>query len=149
MLEATPRKPSWERPPIRKVFCTKCDNCLEKRRISTYYYKKSERKRIKVDTAKRLFSNRFDVTGDEFSRALNEVFVIFYDSKVVMKSLAEFHQIIVSKQKHIANDKLVKLFKAICEDTGIDYRAFNDSFFLQPFNIKPESMALPQPSADR
>ena len=54
--------------------------------ISTYYYKKSEQRRIKVDTAKRLFANRFDITGDEFSRALNEVFVVFHDSTSVMKS---------------------------------------------------------------
>lgn len=40
--------------------------------ISIQFYSRLERKRIKVDTAKRLIGNRFNLKGDAFTVALNE-----------------------------------------------------------------------------
>jgi len=109
--------------------------------ISTVYYRRYEKLKVKTETAKRLIANRYDLTGEEFTRALNEVFIIFHDSKPVINALAEFHNVITTRQTSLSNDKLVKLFKEICKNVNIDYAAFNDSFFLQPFNTKPNSMA--------
>ena len=88
-----------------------------------------------------MIANRYDIRGEEFTRALNEVFIIFHDSKPVIDALAEFHNVITTKQTSLSNDKLVKLFKEICKNVNINYTAFNDSFFLQPFNIKLDSTA--------
>lgn len=109
--------------------------------ISTVYYNRYERRRRRLDTFRRFFSNRYDLLGDEFSRALNEVFVIFNDSEEIMKALSEFHTCITARRD--AEDALLRLHKAICEDLGISHKPFNDAFFLKPFNTRPSSMLAP------
>ena len=42
-------------------------------------------------------------------------------------------------QRGAANDELVASFKAMCIDLGVNYAQFNDSYFLQPFNVKDSS----------
>jgi len=112
--------------------------------ISTIYYRKHETHKIKVDTARRLLGARYDILGEDFTQAINEVFVVFNSSKDVMNALADFHQVATSRQTQIANDKLVTLFKCICDDVGIRYRQFNDSYFLQPFNPNPKTTKAQQ-----
>ncbi len=107
--------------------------------ISTIYYRKYERHKMKMDTARRLLGTRYNILGEEFTQALNEAFVIFHDSPKVMKALSEFHQVATSKQSGVANDKLVTLFKSVCDDVRINHQSFNDSYFLQPFNPDPKT----------
>jgi hypothetical protein len=111
--------------------------------ISTWYYRRHQRRCDKLDTLTRLLGYRFDILGSEFSRALNEVFVVFHDSQHVLAALQEFHQVVLTRQTQLANDKLVSLLKALCHDVDIDPAAVNDSFFLQPFNITAESAQQP------
>lgn len=112
--------------------------------LSTIVYIRRESRKFKIDTLKRFAANRFDFKGDEFSRALNEIFVVYNDSSEVMKALAEFHKAITSKQKNdVCEDALVKLYKSMCDNTSINLKGFNDSFFLTPFNTKPYCM-VPQ-----
>jgi hypothetical protein len=107
--------------------------------ISTIYYRRYEKRRAKIDTFKRFFANRYDLKGDEFSRALNEIFVIFHDSSEVMAVLSEFHAKVTTKQS--SEDELLRLHKAMCKEVRINFDRFNDSFFLKPFNTRPDSMA--------
>ena len=51
--------------------------------LSTFVYLKRENRKFKVDTLKRFAANRFDLKGDEFSRALNEIYIVFNDSAKV------------------------------------------------------------------
>lgn len=106
--------------------------------ISNIYHSRYEKRKIKVDTLKRIFSNRYDLKGDEFSKAINEIFIIFNDSKNVIAELNLYHQKITSKQR--SEDELLKLLKAMCKDTKLDYEKVNDSFFLTPFNTRTSSM---------
>jgi len=116
--------------------------------ISTWYYRRHERRRAKMDTLTRLLGFRFDIMGPDFSRALNEIFAVFHDSTAVLRALQDFHQVVVTRQTQIANDKLVSLLKAMCDDVGIDSASVNDSFYMQPFNIKARSdEALPPSDA--
>lgn len=105
--------------------------------LSIIVYSRRERRRFKVDTLKRFAANRYDLKGDEFSRALNEVFVVFNENAHVMKELQAFHERVSAKEP--AEDALVRLYKAMCDDVGINYDGFNDSFFLTPFNTKASS----------
>ncbi len=52
--------------------------------ISTIYYRRHEARKIKLDTLTRVIANRYDLKGDEFSRALNEIFVIFQKSNRIV-----------------------------------------------------------------
>jgi len=105
--------------------------------ISIVYHRRYEKRRTKIDTFKRFFSNRYDLKGDEFSRAINEIFVVFHESKEVISTLRAFHQRVTDKQP--SENELLKLHKAMCKVVNIKFDKFNDSFFLRPFNTRPSS----------
>ena len=105
--------------------------------ISTVFYVRHERRKDKIETLRRFMGNRYDIVGDEFSRALNEIFVVFKRSPKVIQALSAYHQKVTGRQS--SEDELIKLFKAMCDDVGLSYSEFNDSFFLRPFNTRPTS----------
>jgi len=105
--------------------------------ISTIYYRRYEKRKIKVDTLTRFVGNRYDIKGDKFSGALNEIFVVFQSSRDVMNTLSRYHEKVVARQN--PEDDLIRLFKAMCDDVGVKYDQFNDSFFLHPFNLRKDS----------
>lgn len=108
--------------------------------VTIYIYGVREKRKFKMDTLKRFAANRYDVKGAEFTKALNEIFVVFNDSLDVMRMLGEFHKAISSGQPNdICNDALLALYKAMCRDLRIKYNTFSDSFFLKPFNTKYNS----------
>ena len=90
---------------------------------------------MRLDALLRFFANRYDLKGDEFSRALNQIFVVFNADPKVMDALSAFHQEVVTRQD--AEDALLKLSKAMCKSCDVDFAAFNDAFFLKPFNTRP------------
>lgn len=106
--------------------------------VSTYFYVRYERRKDKLETLRRFIANHYDLKGDEFSRAINEIFVTFAGSPKVMKALSEHHGKVVGG--HDSEDAFLKLFKAMCDDVGLVYNGFNDSFFLRPYNTRPSSM---------
>ncbi len=117
--------------------------------FSTIIYIRREKRKFKIDTLKKFAANRFDIKGDEFTRALNEIFIVFNDSRNVMSALSDFHQNIVSKKPNqLCEDALVKLFKELCKDVKIRKNSFNDSFFLIPFNTKLSSMGIKQSKSE-
>lgn len=106
--------------------------------ISNIYHKRNEVRRAKLQTLKSLLGNRYDITGDAFTEALNELFVVFYDSKEVIKALIDSHEVSLNdiKSRDVANLKLLELFKAMCSNLKINQDPLTDNFFLQPFNTK-------------
>jgi len=114
--------------------------------ISNRHYRTYEKHKMKVDTLKRLSANRFDVTGDEFSRAINEIYVVFQDSPKVLEALKDYHRAL---RQPDSLDYLVRLFKAMSRDVNINVDRFDDSFFLTPFNARPSSTALPTDTPPR
>ena len=105
--------------------------------VSIIYYRRYEKRRIRVDTLTRFVGNRYDIRGDEFSRALNEIFVVFQGSREVMSVLSRYHGKVITEQN--SEDDFIRLFKAMCNDVGVKYDEFNDSFFLTPFNLRRDS----------
>lgn len=105
--------------------------------LSIIVYGRREKRRFKVDTLKRFAANRYDLKGDEFSRALNEIYVVFNQNRDVMNALQELHERTTAKRP--SEDALVRLYKAMCTDVGVAFGDFNDSFFLTPFNTKATS----------
>ena len=106
--------------------------------VSAYYYRRYERRKLKLDTLRRLLAYRHaTVVGssqtvqEHFFAALNEVFVIFHDSPNVIRALQSLHADLVRPER--LQDNVVTLFKVICSDLKISHAAVNDSFFLRPF----------------
>ena len=106
--------------------------------ITIIYYRRHEKYLMKLETLKKFVSNRFDIIGDPFSRALNEISVVFNQSKEVRDALLAFHNNAGSNNPStpLANDLLVKLNRAMCKDLGINIEDLTDKFFLTPFNVK-------------
>ena len=104
--------------------------------ISIIYHKRAEKRQAKNNTLKQFVGYRYDLKGEHFTKALNEIFIVFQDSKSVLEKLNEFHEIIVSGQKTLANDKLIALFKEMCKNLDIDSSKYSESLFLKAFNVK-------------
>jgi hypothetical protein len=60
--------------------------------ISTYYYRRHERRQTKLATLRRLAAHRYDLCGAAFTAALNELFIVFNDSSKVRAALKRFHE---------------------------------------------------------
>jgi hypothetical protein len=99
---------------------------------------KRERQRQKLDVLHELVANRNDLQGQAFTRALNAISTAYFDAPDVLSALTAFHESVTRRDgNNIVNDKLVVLWRAMCTAAGIDQSRLTDSFFLQPFNIRP------------
>lgn len=103
--------------------------------ISTWFYRRHEKRKQKFEVLRTLAANRHALTNtsdpeasSQFFAALNEAFVIFYDSKKVLEALNNFH-----KYPGRDRDNSVELFKAICQNLGINREFLDDEFFLTLF----------------
>ena len=106
--------------------------------ISTWYHQRNEIRRTKLAVLQQLLGNRNDLKGQPFTEALNEVFVVFYDSRDLLIALKQFYEVIVNthRSEGLANQKLLDLFKAMCKHLKISTEPLTDNFFLQAFNIR-------------
>ena len=79
---------------------------------------------------------RWNVQREGFVVAINQVFVVFYDSKEVLTALKAFHEYSMSNNKtdDVANQKLLDLFKAMSKHLSIETEPLTDNFFLKPFH---------------
>lgn len=106
--------------------------------ISTFYYRRHEKRKQKFEVLRKIVGTRFALTQNTtneakvaFFSALNEVVILFYDNPHVITALHNMH-----KELNVPNrlhDNLVSLFKAICKDLNISDAGLNDEFFLRPF----------------
>jgi len=102
--------------------------------ISTYFYHKLEKKKIKFDTARHLFGYRYNIQSDGFKKSMNEIFIVYADQPKVIKAMEDLYTALQTPSKPNADDKLVTLLKEICNDLDIDYSTVNESYFLKTFN---------------
>ena len=107
--------------------------------ISVWYYSKHEKYQTKLNTIKNVVGYRYDVKGEQFSKALNEIFFVFKDSENVLKSLRDFYRLITRDEKpaeNEANDSLFMLFAAMCKEVKIDPMIIDKSSFIEAFNVR-------------
>ena len=106
--------------------------------ISIIYHRRYEIYRAKLETLKNLVGYRNDVKGAEFSKALNEILIVFQDSKEVLEMLENFREKLISNQDNndLVNSYLLKLVKTMCKNLKVDISKVNDDNFLQAFNIR-------------
>ena len=106
--------------------------------ISLMYYRRHEKYLRKLQTLKDFSGYRYDLRGEAFTRAMNEIFIVFSDSTKVKQALKRFYENTMSpvRSSTLADQYLVELFKSMCEDLNIKTGDFTDSFFLTAFNVK-------------
>jgi hypothetical protein len=106
--------------------------------ITICHYERQEKRKIKLQVLQQLLGNRHDLTGQEFTEALNQILVTFYDAPKVLYALKNLHEAAAnfSTPPDLMNQRMVELIKEICRHLNINIEPLTDQFFLQAFNIK-------------
>jgi hypothetical protein len=102
--------------------------------VSTWYFYKLERHKLKLDLARRLLGNRFSIVGDDFSRAMNEVIAVFADSDDVLSRMRALYEALQAHGKPNAETALIDFLKAVCKNSGLTQATLNDAFLIKTFN---------------
>lgn len=104
--------------------------------VSTWYFYKLERHKLKLDLARRLLGNRFSITGDAFSCAVNEVIAVFADSEEVLTKLRGMYEALQAHGKPNAETALIDFLKAVCKASGLTQVTLNDAYLIKTFNAR-------------
>lgn len=82
-----------------------------------------------------LVSYRFDPASYEFSRSINGIPAVFYDSKNVVDATKDFHRYKSASftDDEITNDKLLNIYYEIFKDLSIEEHV-DKNFLYQVFN---------------
>ena len=104
--------------------------------LSTWYFYKLERHKLKLDLARRLLGKRFSISGDAFSCAVNEVIAVFADSEDVLSKLRGLYEALQAHGKPNADAALIDFLKAVCKASGLTQVTLNDAYMLKTFNAR-------------
>jgi hypothetical protein len=104
--------------------------------VSILVVYKLERHKLKLDLARRLLGNRFNIQGDDFSRALNEVLAVFADKPIVLKKMEKLYEVLQTPGKPAADSALIDFLKEVCKSSGLTQATLNDGYFLKTFNSR-------------
>ena len=104
--------------------------------LSMWYFYKLERHKLKLDLARRLLGNRFSITGDAFSCAMNEVIAVFADSEEVLSKMGRLYEALQTHGKPNADGALIDFLKAVCKSSGLTQAVLNDAYLLKTFNAR-------------
>ena len=105
--------------------------------VSTYYYRRYDKAKLKRDVLRRFVGNRHFLTvvppgskGEPFI-ALNEAFIVFADSPDVIMSLKKMHKELGQPERLL--DNIVALVKAMADSAGISLQDFDETLITKPF----------------
>ena len=104
--------------------------------ISNRSYRFNEIRRLKLKVFQQLMANRFSKSNQRFVEAINQLPIVFYESKEVLSAFKTYYEFCLSqapKDVTVENQKLLDLFKAMSKHLKIDTEPLNDNFFLYPF----------------
>lgn len=107
--------------------------------ISSIFYSRLERRKIKIETARKMFGSRHSISGKEFQESINEIMIVFSDSQRVVDLVQDLFKVVSTplsaRSPQAADEALIKLMKGICEDIGIKYKNLPDSYYLKFFEV--------------
>jgi hypothetical protein len=107
--------------------------------ISSIFYSRLERRKIKLETARKMFGSKHAISGKEFQEAINEVMIVFSDSQDVVDRVQNLFEVVSTplpaRAPKAADEALIKLMKAMCKNIGIKYKNVPDSYYLKFFGV--------------
>ncbi len=102
--------------------------------ISNWYYKRNEVRRLKLRVLQQLMGNRYDFHCIKWVEALNQIPVVFYESKEVLITFKAYHEHIQGNgDAKIGYQRLLELIKAMYKHLNMSTEPLNDNIFLSPF----------------
>jgi len=110
--------------------------------VSIFYHRRAERRAVRLQVLCDLFGYKFQLNLDsnnrkEFNKAINEIPVIFHDSKKVLKAHKELYEILNNKDadNNEKDNKFILLYKKIFQDLGLKLEKYvDDKDFLKTLN---------------
>lgn len=107
--------------------------------VSYIFYSRLEIRKIKFDTARKMFGSKYQVHGKDFQEAVNEVMIVFSDSQEVIDSMENLWKVVSTPQnarcKKAADEALILLMKSMCKNIGIKYKKLPDAYYLKYFSM--------------
>lgn len=107
--------------------------------VSACFFARLERRKLKVDTARRLLGSRFNIEGAEFQQAMNEVTVVFSDEKAVTQAMDAFWNVIEKEHGPDRGEKtnagLLSVLKTVCSSIGLHPKNLSDAHYLRFFSV--------------
>lgn len=104
--------------------------------VSTWYFYKLERHKQKLDLARRLLGNRYNISGEHFSCAMNEVIAVFADAAEVLKKMERLYESLQVPEKPNSEVALIDFLKAVCKSSGLSQVTLNDTYLIKTFNAR-------------
>lgn len=110
--------------------------------VATFYVTRwrsrlDEVRSMKRDFLTRLMAYRYDITGDEFSAALNGASVAFAESPRVKQGLRSFHEAVVARTEEAeTQQRLLGVLRLMFADLDLPVGDLDDEFLLKPFNTR-------------
>ncbi|MDE0405704.1 MAG: hypothetical protein OXI53_10370 [Nitrospira sp.] len=106
--------------------------------VSSWFYARLEKRKMKMETARKMFGSRHDISSTKFQESLNEIMIIFSDSQEIIEAVENSLTIAATPQSARApgaeNEVLIKLMKAVCQNIGIKQR-LSDAYYLKYFFV--------------
>lgn len=104
--------------------------------VSAWFFYRMERHKLKLDLARRLLGHRYSISGESFSAAMNEVFVVFSDAEDVLRKLERLYEALQTPGKPNADGAFTDFLKAVCKNAGLTQATLNDAYFIKTFNVR-------------
>lgn len=110
--------------------------------VSFWFYSRLEKRKMKMETARKMFGSRHEIGSQEFLGSLNEIMIIFSDSQEVIEAVENFLAVAgtpqVARATGAANEALIKLMKAVCQNIGIKQK-LPDAYYLKYFSVPKQN----------
>ena len=104
--------------------------------IAAWFFYRIERYKLKLDLARRLFGYRHSITGEGFSTAMNEVFVVFAGEENVISNMGRLYTVIETPGKPNLEIVFSDFLKSVADSAGLGKAKLNDAYFIKTFNAK-------------
>lgn len=104
--------------------------------VASWFFYRIERYKVKLDLARRLFGYRHSIVGDEFSTAMNEVFVVFAGEEDVIQNMGRLYTAIETPGKPNLEIVFGEFLKSVAKSAGLGKAKLNDAYLIKTFNVK-------------
>jgi hypothetical protein len=105
--------------------------------VGWFQFRKQHLHTLRMNLFSELMGNRYNITGDAFSAALNRALVLFHDDAEVVRAVRDFAH--ASTNKKSDNRDLLNIFRAVCRNLRIPDETITNADFETAFNIHNEN----------
>lgn len=102
--------------------------------ISNWYHERNEVRRLKFIILQQLMGNRNDFHCQKFVEAMNQVPIVFHDSREVLLTFKAYQEHIQNKgNPTVGHQRLLEMIKAMYKHLGMNSEPLTDNIFRAVF----------------